>query len=577
MTARRPVRRRGAAVLAAAISLLLAAGCASIPSSSRPQVIAESVPASAAPENDEVRYGEIAPRPGEPPDEIVRDYIRAGGSYEREHARARAYLTAAGDGGWNDKLGTVILEDSPYLDVRNGGAIVQMTARQRARVEADGSYQPNTAPFPYTFRLSKINGNWRIDNPPAGVLIEAGTFDVAYRPWEIYFLDSTRTRVVPDVRWLSAARDSLPSLLVAAIERGPSGWLEPAVQSDLEGVTLQNNVEQESDRVKVYLAGLGEGTDTLPDGAFAQLVWTLNQLGVGGVEIYADGRLLQPRDAPQQSLQRLSDWRKFDPNGITVSTPGYFVRDGAVWTTKGAPLAGPVGRGDFGAVAVSMSSDERSMAVVQRVPGGGQALDVGPPRSPRRTVTGATLTPPSWGLAAREVWTVRNGNEILLVSLAGATTRVVVPDLGRIGTVRALRLSRDGARVAIVAGSDQQARLYIGVVVRQNGAVRVAGLRELDVGETPVSDVAWSDALSVVVLVRAREQDSGLYTASVNGVTTSRLVATSGLPGPPTAIAAAPTLPLLAVAAGALWRTPSTDEGWTRVIAKPASAPAYPG
>lgn len=573
-------RVRGAGLrLVAGIGIcLLAGGCASIPSSSRPQIIPESVPASEPPPDGDLRYDGIVPQPGERPEDIVRDYLRVGGSHERDHARARAYLTEPGNEGW-DKSGVAVLEDSPYLDVQLGGTTVQMRAQQLGRVEADGSYLPGRAPFPYTFRLKKVNGNWRIDNPPSGILIEVGTFDAAYRPYNVYFLDSTRTRVVPDVRWYAAPRDTLPSLLVAAIEQGPSKLLRGAVRSDLEGATLQNNVEQESDRVKVYLAGLGERADTLPPGGFAQLVWTLNRLGVGGVEVYVDGRLVQPRVAPERSLQRLSDWRGFDPDGLSVSTLGYFIKNGAVWTTGDVPVTGPAGRADYGATAVSLSTDGRSMAVVRRSAAGGATLVVGSPQALRPAVSGATLTSPTWGAASREVWTVKDGSDVLLVPVSGSATRVVVPARDRIGPIRGLRLSRDGTRVALIAGGRGRERLHVGVVVRENGSVRVEGLRELDVGESPVSDVSWSDALTLVALVRAGQQDSGLYIVGIDGVTTGRLVVTQGLPGPPAAVAAAPTLPLLTVAAGAVWRTPATDERWTRVSRRPGaeSAPTYPG
>lgn len=579
MIAARRGRQRGLALLVGMVVCLLGAGCASIPSSTRPQVISESVPASAPAEDDEdLRYDEIVPQPGERPEDLVRNYLRVGGSYERGHARARAYLTEAGNKDWDDRTGVTILEDLPYLNVQGGGTTVQMTARQRGRIEPDGSYRPDRAPFPHTFRLKKVNGNWRIDNPPDGVLVEAGTFDVAYQPFDVYFLDSTRTRVVPDERWFAAPGDSLPSLLVTAIEQGPSAWLKGAVRSDLEGVTLQNNVERGSDRVKVYLSGLGERTDTLPPGGFAQLVWTLNQLGVGGVEVYADGRLIAPGEAPQRSLQRFSDWRGFDPDALPVSTPGYFVRDGAVWNTNDVAVPGPAGRGDYRATAVAVSMNERSMAVVRRTPAGGVTLFVGPVRALRPSVSGSSLTPPTWGSAADEVWTVKDGEEVVLVPVHGGATRVVAA-LSRIGPVRALRLSRDGTRVALVAGPAGRERLHVGVVIRDNGAVRVEGLRELDVGESPVSDASWSDALTLVALVRAGQQDSGLYTVGVGGVTSGRLVVTLGLPGPPAAVAAAPQLPLLTLAAGAVWRTPATDERWTRVTRRAGaeSAPVYPG
>jgi hypothetical protein len=577
---RQPARRRTAAgLLALAAAMLAGTGCASIPSSSRPQVIADSVSVSAPPDDDDVRYDEIVPRSGESPEDIVRDFLRAGGSFEGSHARARAYLTNAANAAWKDVKGAAIVEDAPYLNVRNDGAIVQMTAQQRGRLTEDGAYVPGRAALPYPFRLKKVNGNWRIDNPPDVVLLESATFDASYRPYEIYFLDSTRTKVVPDIRWYAAAPDTLPSLLVTAIEHGPSQWLEDAVLSDLKGITLQNNIEQESDRVKVYLTGLDEQADTLTAGGFAQLVWTLDQVGVGGVEVYVDGRLVTPKNAPKQSLQQLSDWRAFNPDGLSAAASGYFVRGGAVWTTQDAPVAGPAGRSSFRAVSVAASVDEHSLAVVRKLSDGRQALYVGSPGSLHATVTGSSLTRPTWGRGTREVWTVRDGKDVVLVPLTGQAVRVAVPSLDKIGPIRALSLSRDGARVAIAAGPRGKEQLWIGVVGRENGLARIERLRPLQAGDSPVSDVSWSDAFSLVALTRAGQQDSSLYSVDINGVSTARLVATTGLPGPPTAVAAGPSLPLLTIAAGGLWRTPAIGEAWTKVADKRSgeSAPAYPG
>jgi hypothetical protein len=579
------LRRRGvAAVLATVTALLTATGCANVPSSSRPQVISESAPASAAPEDDDVRYDEIVPRPGESPEDIVRDFLRAAGSYERAHARARAYLTSKAAESWKDDAESAVLEDAPYLNVSDGGAVVTMTARQRGTVRKDGSYVPGEAPYPFTFQLTQVNGNWRIDNPPAGLLIEAGTFEAAYRSYAVYFLDSTRTRVVPDVRWFAASRDTLSSVLVAAIENGPSSPLADAVRSDLEGVRLQNNVEQGTDRVRVYLSGLADDATTLPEGGFAQLVWTLDQVGVGGVEIYADNQLITPASAPDRQLQRIGEWRAFSPDGLSVSAPGYFIRDGAVWTTRNAPLEGPAGQAGYGATSVAVSLDEKSIAVVRGPADRGQSLWVGPPGGPRKTLSARTLSRPTWGAETGEVWTVRNGTDVLLVPLKGQAARVAVPEAGRLGTIRQVRLSRDGARVALVAGDRDREKLWVGVVVRQRGQASIEKLRIIEVGGTSVEDVSWHDALNVVALVRDGEGNSGLfslYKAGITGVGSEQLVATRGLTGPPVAVAAGPVLPLLTIAAGNIWQAASTtDETWKRVTEQGGggdSAPAYPG
>lgn len=572
-------RRTAFRLLAMLAALLVATGCASIPGSSRPQIIAESVPASAPADDDDLRYDELVPRPGASPVEIVRDFLRAGGSYERSHARARAYLTPGQAKTWKDDQGAYILENEPYLNVSGDGTLVQMSAQQRGRLDADGSYIPGPAPFPALFRMKKVDGNWRIDNPPPALLLEASTFEVAYRSFEIYFLDYSRTRVVPDTRWIAAARETLPSVLMTALQEGPSEWLAGGVRSDLDDITVQNNVEQAPDRVRVYLAGL-EQAGTLSAGAFAQIVWTLNQIGVGGVELYTDGRLLRPKDAPQRGLQQLNDWRAFSPDGPLVSF-GYFVRDGAVWRTDNTRVAGPAGRDSFDAVSVGVSTDERALAVVVRGPDGRRVLRVGGPGAFRSTVSGASLTRPTWGAGSGEVWTVRNGDEVVLVPRNGAAVRVEVPDIRSLGPIQALRLSRDGTRVALVAGPRGREQLWVGVVVRDSsGSVKIGpGPRLLDVGEVPVSDVSWVDSLTVVALVRSGEQGSRLYTVDVNGVAGERPVANTGLPAPPTAVAAGNALPLLTVAAGSLWRTPATDAAWSAVTPQGGgeSAPAYPG
>jgi hypothetical protein len=85
--------------------------------------------------------------------------------------------------------------------------------------------------------------------------------------------------------------------------------------------------------------------------------------------------------------------------------------------------------------------------------------------------------------------------------------------------------------------------------------------------------------VTVIALTRAGEQDSSLYSADVDGGSISQLVPTTGLPGPPTAVAAGPTQPLLTIAAGSLWQTPVASEAWSKVEdhAGAESAPAYPG
>lgn len=577
--------RRWAGVLAAVAAVTLVTGCASIPSSTTPQVINVDLDAGSLPENNDPRYEAITPQPGEPSVDVVNDFIAVSGSHEEQHAGARAYLTPEGNRAWKDSVGAVAIEDAGIRTfATKGGAEVVLRATKRGRVEEDGGYIPGPEGYSYTFQMKKIAGEWRIDNPPPGVIVTASTFERAWRALNVYFLDYTRTRVVPDVRLVPVPQTAaLPSILVNMLGAGPSRALQGAVRSDLDGVRLQSNIIRRNDRVQVYFTGLDDSGDTLGLGGFAQLVWTLDQLGIGGVEVFADNQPIAPQGAPGQTLQRLNNWRSFNPDGLKLTTPGYFVRAGAIVTTANTVVPGPAGAGAYRARSVAVSTDLRSMAVVGEGPGSTAQLYVGPLGGTLKPLfTGRSLTPPTWGAADDEVWTVRNGTDVILVPTRGAPYPVTAPALNRYGGVWSLRLSRDGTRVALVVGPSGRQQLLLGVVIRENGATRIDQLRPVDVGDGPVSDVTWADKLTLVALVRARQQDSSLYTINIDGRTSGQYIVPSGLPGPLAAAAAGPSLPLLAVSAGGLWRSLGLGETWSRATREPtdsapASAPAYPG
>jgi Lipoprotein LpqB beta-propeller domain len=116
------------------------------------------------------------------------------------------------------------------------------------------------------------------------------------------------------------------------------------------------------------------------------------------------------------------------------------------------------------------------------------------------------------------------------------------------------------------------------VVVRHNGPTQIQGLRPLDTNDSPVVDVSWAEAVTVVALTRSGERDSSLYSIDVDGGSAGQLVPTARLPGPPTGIAAGPSLPLLTIAAGTLWQAPVPSDGWSKAADRSGeSAPAYPG
>jgi hypothetical protein len=241
-------------------------------------------------------------------------------------------------------------------------------------------------------------------------------------------------------------------------------------------------------------------------------------------------------------------------------------------------MPGPAGSGGYHARSVGVSRDLNRVAVVSPAPGGFALLVGNAHEALVKRLVGTTLTAPTWGAGVDEVWTVRNGTEILRVPSQGQPNLVVGEDLDRIGRVSVLRLSRDGARVALVAGPQGGQKLYVGAVNRTGGAA-LGQLSLIAPDLRNVVDVAWSAADTVVVLTRSGASDAAMHSVAIDG-SAAESVTTSGLPGPPSTLAAAPTMPVLAVAENGVWRLRDPQGSWTSVQRggnQPDSAPAYPG
>ena len=281
------------------------------------------------------------------------------------------------------------------------------------------------------------------------------------------------------------------------------------------------------------------------------------------------------------SVQQLGDWQAYNPDGLPLETQGYFVRAGAVWGTGGKPLPGPVGRGQYAAVSVGVCRDLSRFAVVGQQ-SHGVALYAGTTRSGHLTVRlggSNSLTAPTWSPTLDEVWTVQNGNALIAVPWSGEPSRVSAPGLDRIGPVQALRLSRDGTRVAGVAGPGGSRRLYVGVVTRQPGSDAVESLEWMQPTLPDVLDAVWAASDQIAVLTGGGSTGNTLWTVPVDGSTRDELNQ-DGLLESPSAVAAAPNLPMLAGADGGIWSRADRAGSWSAIVRTGTghdSAPAYPG
>jgi hypothetical protein len=604
-----PSTRRLLLALVALLGLVLTAGCAGIPSSGSPQDFRHVAEQSTA-------AGPRGPDPGQQPEQIVREFIYASALTQYDTAgesyvAARQFLTPAAQKTWRADSGSTVVrvlsnDFATQTDPETPGRVT-VTATQIGELRSDRSYLPvGSAPYQVKMHLVQSDGQWRISDPPADVLITQSEFSTAFQPRTIYFLDSTGRVVVPDLRYLAKAstQDLSANRLMDLLLAGPSGQIAGAARTQLgKGAQLASNVHIDSSGVAhVSLQGITLTTAAARQALAAQVVWTLDQQ----VEITVDGQPLDEPDgttaaAPEPTVYSLSNGAvaNFSPDVVPGSaqavSDAYYIDDGAILKlSDSSPMWGSVGTGSVDVVSAALSAASGALAAVARDPEGGEQLLVGRPFENQPTVTvlkASTLTTPSftrWGYAA---WTVQNGAsqpEIYQVTVSSGTptwSRVSAPGLADLGTVTALALSPDGVRVAVVAGG----RLYLGIISpapddsaaattsaddsdapSDRRGVQVTGLHVLRSDLTDVGPITWDDSTSLLVGAKTvGSTHRTVFEVSVDGqsvipVTTSQSFGDVFNDVDAIASSATPGLPMLISFGGHIWELQggSTSGQW---------------
>jgi hypothetical protein len=567
--------RRAAPVVAALLALLV--GCADVPGSSDIHVV-RSMPVGSA------LTPPAGPERGVDPFRLVREFVEATGSPASGHAAARAFLSRQAAVSWDDRAGLTVIEDAPGATPQTGptenARRIRVGGSRLGVLAADGSFMPAAGTFAVPLDVLKEQGEWRITNPPAGVLVEATAFQRNYRQVRVYFVDPDHGTLVPDLRWLPAQPAStLPGRVLDLLLGGPSQRLAGAVRSALpEGTRPRSNVlVSGSGRAVINLTGLAGLAE--PDRRLiaAQIVSTLGGLLPVPLRLLADGEPLVPGTA---------EWRTADiasytsPAGPRPDVPGQAVVNGRLLGLDGAPAPGPAGAAQFTVLSAACSSPGgEQLAAVVAGPDGRPQLRVGRASGDltAAVLDAVSMTRPTWRPSGAEVWTVINGRTVsgvvVLDTGPSATYQVDATELARLGPISELRLSQDGVRVAAVVGG----RLVVAAVVTEAGVVSLRHPQVLREGNLPpTASVDW--ARPELLVVASAGPSPQVSSVSVDGLT-RRQVSSTNLTGPLTGIAAAPGREIIVADATGLWAYSDTQEVWEPLLGGIGSGavPLYPG
>lgn len=491
-------------LVAAAVGLVVAAGCSGIPTGGTVQQVREDDDLG----QSTVRYAPAPPSPDATPQQVVSGYLDAMLAFPPSTGVAEQYLTQGAAERWNPAAATHVYRDPVVSAVRgerrDDGMEVELTARGVLDLDARGRVQPAASAERRSFGLQQVDGQWRISAPPEGLLVTEKFYVDYYRAFPVFFFDRSGERLVPSVVHLPAG-EQLATSLVTSLARGPSdstaqlrtyvpglGDLRPSVPVDADGVA---EVDLGPEAAQLSVADQGR--------LVAQLVWTLSQVrDVTGVRVTAGATVLTPRG---QRVQPVGSWRRYVPRA--VESGPFAVLDGedpAVVeivgsTTRPVPEAWGVDPDETAAIDVGTSrvatlSRSGDALVVRRTSG-----------EDRVEIAVADLVSARW----------LPDDVLVVVDRPGgvARVRVVEPDATRSLPsaslasldVTSFALSPDGSRYAITtAGADDGtgSRVRIGAVQR-SADDRVVGLGasvalRWDVGR-PAS-VAWVDGARLAFL-----------------------------------------------------------------------------
>ncbi|WP_456698257.1 LpqB family beta-propeller domain-containing protein [Aeromicrobium sp. P5_D10] len=497
---------------AAVLAVLAVSACAGIPSSGPVTKVEDDAGLGGS----TVRYSPTGPLEDGTPEQIVRGFLDAMLAYPASTRTASAFLTPQAASKWNPAAGISVysvpnvagrVPSSKALGDAQSGSKATVDVRLglilEAELDSQGHYTPRGTSESVTYTLQRSEGQWRIVNPPPGLMVNAKFFSDYLRPFNLYFFDHPGRRLVPDPVHLVVG-DQLATSLVTSLVRGPAARLGTSTRTYVPPLPeLRPSVPVSRDGVAEVeftadLAGMG---GTASDRMSAQLVWTLRQVpSIDSVQILADtASLLDARRA----IQPVSSWGGFGPR-VLPGKAHAVIGNRVVTIDEGdiIPLDGAWGKNARNAESVAVS--ESGVAAV--LPGRREARITKPDGSGSNQVFGSEFITPHWDLDG-QLW---------LVDAMASRTRVRV---GRVGNLRAVKtttlddldvesfsVSPDGTRYVVGVRNGSSREVRVGMVLR-DADDRIRGLSAARKVLTTAKDpraVSWGSSTELDFLADGR-------------------------------------------------------------------------
>ncbi|ADB30721.1 hypothetical protein Kfla_1626 [Kribbella flavida DSM 17836] len=512
--------RRAGLVAAALAALMLATGCATVPTKGEIRRDSKEGPAAAG--GGMVGVKAQSPRRNMNPQAIVNGFVEAMsdfGGYEV----AREYLTPEAAAQWKPETRISVYDQSSTKAITPATKnVFRLRAPLVGTIDQRGSWSsaPRTSTVSFDFRVTQVDGQYRVASVPPGVFLGSNQLELRLEPFALYFANRERNMLVPDPiflpRDLPAGQNA--TQLIQQLLKGPTSRLgNGAGTAAPPGTQVNVSVPVDNGTATVELSdvanGLSEGDREL---LAAQIMWTLRPISTR-VKITVGGTKLLGDTSPD-TLQ-FSNFANFDP---AVPVPQmkdlYGVSKGKV---QRIPLdgSGPIGPSPLDDSALSLYTAE-SFAVNLRGSDGAIVTTVdGKPSvavAPLETLDEDDKVDPvrTEGEVLRPSFD--NQDNLWIVDRARSSAprlRVRAKD-GKVSDVRvnflgntplSLRMAPDGVR-ALMVMRDKAGKNFVQTgTVNSNDAkqLQLGQFRKLELSLTDITDATWSQ-LGVLVAGKPR-------------------------------------------------------------------------
>lgn len=477
------VRARGGALVGLLVAALLS-GCIAIPLSGDVQ----TVPLDVDPDELTTIAQPESPVAGMSQAEILRGFLRAGRGPQNDFSVAKEYLAPGVD--WSGTA-QVLISSTPIDPVALDESSQSISLAVAAEVDATGRYSAESSQQTLTYGFALVEDEWRISSAPPGTVLTPNGFALAFDEFPLYFYDPSFRFLVADPRWFPVTR-RVAERIVDELLAGPAPWLGSGVLFSALPLGTVGSAVYDAPRVDVEL-----GAEVRAESAVAQrrMLWQLDATlrgalsNVTEVSVSADGLPLSP--APDDGGPE-SRFQVRDVFGVLGGAVGTLVPDGVTSLPTIAGRADPLEP-----VAAALGRSRDAMAVL----GPAGASLVGPSGAPVLIDSRAGLIAPSLDPHGY-VWTVPAGNPRGLVATSPEDGILHALPLDAEGTVVAVEVARDGARLFVALSTPQGPRVFVAGILRDADLmpVALAAPYELAVSGTVLGGT-WVDALRVAVLV----------------------------------------------------------------------------